>query len=83
MTNTTAEKTEAFLQAILALPATHRVTTTYADGKVRTHDARSDGAAENYATLERRKIGRDLISHETGKIVRVVSVTVAPIKAAE
>lgn len=72
--------TETFLQAQLARPLTHRVTITYACGKVRTHDARSEGAAENYATGERRKIGRDLVSRETGETVRVVDVTVSRIQ---
>lgn len=68
---------ETFIQAHLARPLTHRVTTTtFASGKTRTHDARSLGAAENYAVGERRKIGRDLISRETGETVRVVSVEV-------
>lgn len=71
--------TEAFIQAQLARPLTHRVTVTYESGKVRTHDTRSEGAAENYATGERRKIGRDLIDRMTGDKVKVVGVTVAPL----
>ena len=71
--------TEAFLQAQLARPLTHRVTTRFASGKTRTHDTRSEGAAENYAVGERRKIGRDLISRDTGEIVRVVDVTIGPL----
>lgn len=67
----------AFLAAQFARPLTHRVTTTFASGNARTHDVRSEGAAENYATGERRKIGRDLIDRPTGETVRVVSVTIA------
>lgn len=74
--------TEAFLAAQFARPLTHRVTTALEGGKVRTHDVRSAGAAENYATGERRKIGRDLIDRTTGETVRVIAVTVDPIKSA-
>jgi hypothetical protein len=69
--------TEAFLAAQFARPLTHRVTVLYEDGNVRTHDTRSLGAAENYATGETRKIGRDLIDRESGKTVRVVAVMIA------
>lgn len=61
----------------LAEPFTHCVLTTYTDGAVRRHDVRSLGAANNYAIGERRKIGRDLVSRETGKTVRVVDVTIS------
>lgn len=59
-----------------AMPMTHRVTTTYADGATKIHDARSEGAAENFATGERRKVGRCLVSRDTGKTVQVVSVVI-------
>lgn len=68
-----------FLAEQLARPMTHRVTTLYEGGAVKTHDARSLGAAENWATGERRKIGRDLISRETGETVRVADVLVSQI----
>ena len=68
--------TEAFLQSVLARPMTYRVVTTFEGGAQRAHYARSAGAAENYAVGERRKIGRSLISRETGEVVRVVGVTV-------
>ena len=68
--------TEAFLQAQLAKPLTHRVTTVYEGGAIKTHDTRSEAQAENFATGERRKIGRDLIDRDTGNIVSVVSVSV-------
>jgi len=60
-----------------AMPMTHRVTTTYADGATKIHDTRSEGAAENFATGERRKIGRELIDRETGAEVMVVSVVIS------
>jgi hypothetical protein len=64
------------ITAALAMPITHSVVTTYADGAIRTHGARSVAAAENYALGERRKIGCDLINRGTGATVRVVSVEV-------
>jgi hypothetical protein len=65
---------------LLAAPKTHKVVTTYADGRVREFASHSLASAENHAVLDRRKIGRDLIDHMTGKTVRVVSVDVVPIK---
>jgi hypothetical protein len=67
------------IQAALAAPKTHRVTTTYADGRVRTFDTRSAGSAETYAVGERRKIGKSLIEPNTGAHVRIVSVDITPI----
>lgn len=67
------------ISAQLAKPITHNVVTTFADGSTRIHGARSEGAAENYATGERRKIGRALLSRETGETVQVVSVDILPI----
>lgn len=64
------------IAANLTKPMTHRVTTTYECGKVRTHDVRSAGAAKNWATGERRKIGRTLLDGMTGRNVRVVSVEI-------
>jgi hypothetical protein len=64
------------ITAALAMPITHNVVTTYADGAIRTHGTRNAAAAENYALGERRKIGRDLINRGTGATVRVVSVEV-------
>lgn len=62
-----------------AKPATHVVETHYSCGRVRRHETRSIGAAENYAAGERQKIGRALIDRATGGRVRVVAVTVSPI----
>ena len=67
---------EAFLQAKLAQPLTHRVTTLYANGTVKTHDTRSLGAAENFAIGETRKVGRKLIDRATGQAVEIVGVMV-------
>jgi hypothetical protein len=60
----------------LARPMTHRVTTVYECGKVRTFDVRSLAQAENHATGERRKIGKSLIDRMTGATVRVIAVTI-------
>lgn len=60
----------------LAAAKNFRVVTTYADGKTRVHETETRGQAENWATGERRKIGRDLISRDTGATVRVVSVEI-------
>jgi hypothetical protein len=64
------------IAAALAAPKTHKVVTTYADGRVREFPTRSLQTAENHAVLDRRNIGRDLISRETGAKVRIVSVEV-------
>lgn len=64
------------IAAARARPITHHVVSTYACGKVETHEVRSMGAAENYATMVRRQIGRDLIERDTGKTVRRISVEI-------
>lgn len=64
------------LAAALAAPKTHKVLTLYECGKVRDHQTRNLASAENYAIGERRKIGRALIDRESGKEVRVCSVTI-------
>jgi hypothetical protein len=66
----------ALIDAALAAPKTHCVVTLYADGSVRRHETRSQATAENFATGERRKIGRSLLSRDTGNPVEVVGVTV-------
>jgi TPP-dependent indolepyruvate ferredoxin oxidoreductase alpha subunit len=60
----------------LAMPKTHVVVTRYECGKERRFESRNIASAENWATGERRKIGRDLIDRETGATVRVVSVEI-------
>jgi len=78
----TAFDTEAFLAAQFARPMTHVVITKFASGKERRWEVRSLGAANNHAHGEKRKIGKDLISHGdnighvAGEIVRVVSVEI-------
>ncbi|RWO90910.1 hypothetical protein [Mesorhizobium sp.] len=72
-------RTAALIKAALAAPKTHAVISTYADGSEHRHDTRNAASAENYAVGERRKIGRDLISRETGGSVRVVSVEIVEI----
>lgn len=64
------------IAAALAMPKTHAVVTRFADGNERRHETRNMASAENYAVGERRKIGRDLISRETGETVRVVAVEI-------
>ena len=63
----------------IAAPLTHRVSTVYASGAVKTHDTRGAAQAENWAVGERRKIGRELIDRMTGDKVRVVSVEISPL----
>mgnify|MGYP003630920932 FL=1 len=63
-----------------AKPMTHVVVTTYADGASKRFETRGSGQAETWASLERQKIGRDLISRNAdftaGPMVRVVSVEI-------
>ena len=68
--------TASTLSALMAAPKTHKVVTSYADGRVREHLTASMAQAENFATGERRKVGLKLISRETGKEVTVVSVSI-------
>lgn len=56
------------------------VVTTYANGRVKTHETATLSQAENWATGERRKIGRDLIDRETNSTVRIVDVKVERIQ---
>lgn len=77
--NNNSQPMHPLILAALAMPKTHRVTTGFADGATREHDVRNLAAAENYATGERRKIGRDLINPATGQTVKVVAVNVTKI----
>jgi hypothetical protein len=65
------------LAAHFAKPLTHRVTTLYANGATKTHDTRSLAQAENFATGERRKVGRELIDRTTGSTVQVLRVLIS------
>ena len=64
------------LEQIAAGPKPWRVTTTYDHGGTRVLDQPFEASARNYAERDSRKIGRCLIDRETGKTVRIVSVTV-------
>jgi hypothetical protein len=68
------------IAAALAAPKTHRVMTTYDGGRVRTFETRSLASAENYAQLDRRRIGRKLINRETGGIVVIRAVAIETIR---
>jgi len=68
--------THPLIAAALAMPKTHRIVTTYADGRTREFETRNLQTAENHAVLDRRNIGRDFIERETGKTVRIISVEV-------
>lgn len=59
-----------------AMPKAFAVVTKFSDGTSRSHQTATRGQAENYAVGEGRKIGRVLLSRETGATVRVVSVDV-------
>jgi len=72
-------ETAALIARMQARPNTLRVLTTFANGATRHHDVATMGQAENYATGERRKIGRNLVNRETGASVRVVSVDILPL----
>lgn len=64
---------------IKAMPDRYAVVTRFANGDKRSHPVKTIGQAENYATGERRKIGKSLINRETGATVRVVSVEIEEI----
>ena len=70
---------EALIARRLAAPKRFRVTTRYANGDIHERDTETRTQAENWAIGMRRKIGRDVISRETGETVRVVDVTIAGI----
>lgn len=72
-------ETAALIARMQARPKTLRVLTTFADGATRHYDVATMGQAENYATGERRKIGKALINRGTGATVHVVSVDIVPI----
>lgn len=73
--------TEALILARLAKPITHEVVTVYADGSEKRHGTRNIAQAENFATGERRKIGRDLIARKAGKAGNAVLVIAVNIVA--
>ena len=67
------------IQSLLSAKKTHKVVTAYSDGRTREHETASLPQAENYATAERRKIGRELIDRTTGNSVFVASVRIVEI----
>lgn len=64
------------LRALAAAPKPWRYVIAYRDGRKVIVGALSEAAANNGAVMYRRKIGRELISRETGAIVIIDSVTV-------
>lgn len=44
-----AEMTHPLIAAALAMPKTHKVVATFADGTVHTHETRNEASARNYA----------------------------------
>jgi hypothetical protein len=74
------ETTDQMLARIRAMPHTHKVVTTYADGKVREFTTRSLQTAEHHAVLDRRNIGRRLMEREfPHRYVTIVKVEVVSI----
>jgi hypothetical protein len=70
------DDTNALLARVAAMPLTHAVIATYDNGKVYRFETRSEKTAHNYAHPWFRKIGKSLISRETGETVRVVKVEI-------
>jgi len=64
------------LAALAAAPKPFACLVTYRDGRVRRVPALTQGAAENCADRERRKIGRELLEVGTNRPVCVVAVEV-------
>ncbi len=77
----TVHKTiESLIAAQLSKPITHHVVTTWSDGETLTHPATSASAAENWATGERRKIGREVtrrrFPHNKARIISVEVIAI-------
>jgi len=64
------------LETLAKGPKPWRVTVTFQDGRTHVLDCPFEGGARNAADRYSRKIGKDLISRDTGEIVRIVSVNV-------
>lgn len=71
--------THPLIAAALVAPMTHKVVTTYDDGRTKEHQTRNLAAAKNWAIGERRKIGRCLIDRDLNATVRVVGVEIKEI----
>lgn len=67
----------ALIDRMQAMPKAFEVVTLFADGTSRSHETATRGQADNYAVGESRKIGRPLLSRETGATVTVTDVYVA------
>jgi hypothetical protein len=50
--------THPLIAAALAMPKTHKVTVTFADGKVHEHETRNEASAQNYAQHMRYRCGK-------------------------
>ena len=70
---------QQLIQSRLDAPLTHQVVTVYDDGSRKVHKTRSFDTANNFATGERRRIGRAFISREDDKSRVVMAVLVEPI----
>lgn len=70
--------TLALLDRLAKGPKPFAVVYRYADGNERCVPCHSRAAAESHLEGNKRRIGRDLISRETGKTVRIVSLTIEP-----
>lgn len=71
-----ARNVEALLDALAAGPKPFKVVVRYECGKAREIPCHSRAAAENFASMERSKIGLELLDPMTGAAVQVVSVEV-------
>lgn len=70
-------ETAALIARMQSMPKAFEVVTLFADGTSRAYQTATRGQADNYAVGERRKVGRQLASRETGATVEVVDVYVA------
>lgn len=69
--------TASLIARMQAMPKAFEVVTLFADGTSRAHQTVTRGQADNYATGERRKVGKFLLNRDTGAEVCVVDVYVA------
>ncbi len=64
------------IQKRLEAPKNFRVVTIYRDGATKAFEVETMGQAENYATGQRRKVGKELIDRFSAKRVMVVNVVI-------
>lgn len=55
------ETTEQMLARLAAMPKTHKVTTTLADGKVLEHETRNEASAQTHAGHMRFRFGKTAV----------------------